>query len=248
MSIPALNLDRAENVVFGLCRVGAAAALLLIVYCLATMAQLMLLGAQPSSAAEAFHLLQSNRIVGLLRLDLPSVLALPLYYLLFLALSVVLWPVDGVKAIVSGLSVFAGVTLALATPMALSMVPLSAKYAEANTDAARNQFLAAGEVILATDMWHGTGALVGGLLMQSGAVLICIAMLRSTIFSPLTGWLGLVMHGLDLAHIIFAPFLPAVGAVLLVIAGPLYPIWFFLVGRSLLRTARRAPNPSLEIH
>jgi hypothetical protein len=230
-----MKQDEVGSIISGLCRAGRVAALVLLVYCLATILQLMLLGGQPSSAAEAFDLLQTNRIVGLLRLDLPTVLVLPFYYLLFLALAAVLWPVDAVKTIVSALFVFAGVTLALATPMALSMIPLSTKYASATTDEARNQFLAAGEAILATDMWHGTGALIGGLLTQSGAVLISLVMLRSSAFSQMTGWLGLVMHGLDLAHIIVGLFLPTVGAALLAVAGPLYPIWFFLVGRSLLQ-------------
>jgi hypothetical protein len=178
--------------------------------------------------------------VGLLRLDLPTVLALPLYYPLFLALSAVLWFADEVKAIVSAVLAFVGVTLTLATPMALSMVPLSQKYAAATTDAARSQLLAAGEAILATDMWHGTGALVGGVLTETGALLICAAMLRSNRFSRFTAWLGLGMHGLDLLHIVVAMFAPAAGTVLMAIAGPLYPIWLWLVGRSLFRLARSA--------
>lgn len=238
MFSPAMYENRAEPVIRGLCRIGGAFAFFLIVYCLATMVQLMILGGQPSSAAAAFDLLQSNRIVGLLRLDLPTVFALPLYYPLFLALSIALWRVDGVKAILSGLFVFAGVTLVLATPMGLSMVPLSEKYAAASTDAARSQFLAAGEAILASDIWHGTGALVGGILTQAGAALICIPMLKSAAFSRLTGWLGLVLHGLDLAHIVFGLFMPAVGTILMAVAGPLYPVWFFLVGRSLRQLAR----------
>ena len=46
-----------------------------------------------------------------------------------------------------------------------------------------------------------------------------------------------MMHGLDLAHIVSGLFLPASGVVLMAIAGPLYPIWFFLVGRRLLQLA-----------
>jgi len=238
MSGPAQDLARIEKATRSLCRAGAVVAFVLIVYCLATMVQMIVLGGQPSSAAEAFLLLRSHPLRGLLRLDLLTVFALPLYYLLFLALSMALWPVDGVKAVVSALFVFTGVTLTLATPMALSMLPLSGKYAAATTDAARSQFLAAGEAILATDMWHGTGAFVGGLLVQTGAVLICLAMLKSAAFGKLTGWLGVVMFGLDLVHIAAGLFLPAVGAALLMVAGPLYPIWFFLAGRSLWRVAR----------
>ncbi len=242
MPTPAMAQDRSENVILGLCRIGAVAAFVLLIYCVEMVVQITFLGGQPSSAAEAFHLLQTNRIVGLLRLDLPTVVALPFYYFLFLAFSAVLWRIDAVKSIISALLVFAGVTLVLATPMGLSMVSLSAKYAAATTEAARNQFLAAGEVILASDMWHGTGAYVGGLMVQWGAVLICMAMVRSTLFGKVTSWLGVAVHGIDLLHLILGIDLPKVGGILMAVAGPLYPVWFFLVGRDLLRIGRKGPN------
>jgi len=221
----------------GLCWTGGIAAMILIVYSLATIVQLIFLGGQPATAAEAFSLLQSNKIVGLLRLDLPTVVVMPLYYLLFLGLFAALRRLDRANATLSTALVFVGVTLLLATPTALSMVSLSQKYAAATTEATRAQLLAAGEAILATDIWHGTGAIMGGILVQSGAVLISVVMLRSSVFGKTTAYLGIVMHGLDLAHIVFGVFLPLSGVVLMAIAGPLYPIWLFLVGRRLLQLA-----------
>jgi hypothetical protein len=90
---------------------------------------------------------------------------------------------------------------------------------------------------VAADLWHGTGAILGGVLLQCGAVLICVVMLRGGVFSKATAWLGIVMHGLDLAHIVCGLLLPVSGVVLMAIAGPLYPIWLFLVGRRLLKLA-----------
>jgi hypothetical protein len=208
------------------------------VYCVATMVQLAVLGGQPATAAEAFDLLQQNRVVGLLRLDLPTVLALPLYYLVFLGLYVALRREESAHAALATLLAFVGVTLALATPMGLSMLPLSDKYAAATSEATRNQLLAAGEAILATDMWHSTAAFVGGLLLQGGAVLASVVMLRTRVFSRTTGWVGLLTHGLDLGHVALAPFLPGAGVVLMMVAGPLYLIWFPLVGRRLLQLGR----------
>ena len=224
----------------GLCRTGGIAALILLVYSLATIVQLIVLGGQPATAAEAFRLLQSNRIVGLLRLDLPTVFALPLYYFLFLGLFAALRRTDRANAILSTALAFVGVTLLLATPTALSMMSLSQRYAAATAEPTRTQLLAAGEAILATDIWHGTGAILGGILMQSGAVLISVVMLRSRVFGRPTAYLGVVMHGLDLAHIVSGIFLPVAGTVLMAIAGPLYPIWLFLVGRRLLQLGRDA--------
>ncbi|HMD76814.1 MAG TPA: hypothetical protein VKG86_05510 [Terracidiphilus sp.] len=221
----------------GLCRMGGSAAYILIVYSLATIVQMVVLGGQPTTAAEAFTLLQHNKALGLLRLDLPTIVVMPLYYLLFLGLFAALRRSNLANALLATALAFVGVTLLLATPTALSMLPLSGRFAAATTDAARAQLLAAGEAIMASDIWHGTGAILGGILLQCGAVLICCVMLRGGVFGKATAWLGIVMHSLDLAHIIGGQFLPVSGVVLMAIAGPLYPIWLFLVGRRLLQLA-----------
>jgi hypothetical protein len=232
----------------GLCRAGGVAALILIVYSLATMIQIVLLGGQPHSAAEAFSLLQDHKAIGLLRLDLPTMLILPVYYLLFLGLFAALHLDQHSDALLATCLGFAGVTLVLATPTPLSMLTLSDKYAAATTDAARNQLLSAGEAILAGDMWHATGSTIGGILTQCGAVLICIVMLRGNIFGKPTGYMGIVIHGFDLAHILIGIPLPAVGVFFMALAGPLYPVWFFLVGRRLLQIASGASvHPPPEV-
>lgn len=223
-----------------LCKAGGLAAYALIAYSLITIVQIVVLGGQPTTAEQAFSLLQRSKVVGLLRLDLPTVFAMPLYYLLFLGFYAALRRSDRSRSILATSLACAGVTLVLATPTALSMLPLSQRYAAATTDAARSQLLAAGETILATDIWHGTGAILGGILLQGGAVLICVVMLRSKVFGTKTAWLGIVMHGLDLAHIVFGLFLPVAGVVLMSIAGPLYPVWLFLVGRRLLQLGRES--------
>jgi len=222
-----------------LCRIGGIAAFLLIIYSLATMVQMVVLGGQPASADQAFDLLQHHRAVGLLRLDLPTIAVLPLYYLLFLGLYAALRQTNHAQALLSMVLVFAGLTLVLATPTALSMIPLSDKYAAATSDAARTQLLATGEAIMAADIWHSTAAILGGVLLQCGAVLICVVMLRGSVFGKATAWLGIVMHALDGAHIVGGLFLPVSGIILMAIAGPLYPIWLFLVGRRLLQLAAR---------
>ncbi len=235
------SLDRSHGNLDLLCRIGGVASLILVFYSLATMVQIVVLGGPPTSAALAFDLLQHHRLIGLLRLDLPTVLVMPLYYLLFLGLFVALRNSDRANALISTLLAFVGVTLVLATPTALSLIPLSDKFAAATDDAARNQLLAAGEALLATDIWHAASAIVGAVFLQSGAVLISVVMLRGEVFSKATGWIGVVMHGFDLAHIIAGLFLPIAGVVLMAIAGPLYPVWLVMVGLRLLRLARSKP-------
>jgi hypothetical protein len=221
-----------------LCRTGGVAAWLLMVYSLVTMVQLLVLGGQPATAAEAFSLIQQNRIVALLRLDLPTVLALPLYYLVFLGLFAALHRDDLPDTTLATALAFVGVTLLLATPMGLSMVPLSDRYAAAASEEARSQLLGAGEAIMAADMWHATGAFVGSILLQGGAVLVSLAMLRTRVFGKTTAYVGLVTHGLDLLHAVTIPFMPRVGFLLMAVAGPLYVVWFPLIGRRLIALSR----------
>jgi len=235
--------ESAASDLCGWCRTGGIVAWILLAYSLATMVQLVVLGGQPATAAEALGLLHSNRILGLLRLDLPTVAAMPLYYLLFLGLYAALRRSDRANVTLSLALVFAGVTLLLATPTALSMIPLSEKYAVAATEATRGQILAAGEAVLATDIWHGTGAIIGGILVQAGAVLISTIMLRNNVFSKMTAYVGILTHGLDLAHVLSGVFLPAAGFMLMAIAGPLYLVWFPLVGRRLLQLAAEGRVP-----
>ena len=128
-----------------LCRIGGIAAFVLIVYSLLTIVQLIVLGGPPATAAEAFRLLQGNRIVGLLRLDLPTIVAMPLYYFVFLGLFAALKRTDVANAILSTALAFVGVTLLLATPTALSMISLSQEVCgRHHRERHELQFLAAG--------------------------------------------------------------------------------------------------------
>lgn len=230
----------------GLCRWGGFAAFALILYTLGTLVQVAVIGmGTPPDAAGIFTMLHDHKVEGLLRLDLPTILAIPLYYLLFLGLFAALRRVDLSNTILSTSLAIAGTTLVLATPTALPMLRLSELYFAAGTDALKAQYVAAGEAVMAVNIWHNTGAVIGAALLQIGAVLICYVMLQGTVFSKGTAWLGLIMHGLDLLHILFGQLAPTAAVVLMAIAGVMYPFWFFLVGRRLLQLASKtASEPS----
>jgi hypothetical protein len=196
---------------------------------------MMILGGPPSTVQETFAMLQSDRVLGLLRLDLLTVLFIPLYFLIFLGIFLALDGKKSARSIMALLSVFIGVILFLATPSALSLMHLSDKYATAAGEIEQNQLLAAGEAVLASDMWHGTGAVLGGALIQIGALAFSFLMLPGKVFSKFTAYVGIITHGLDLAHFVFLFLAPTVGVALLVIAGTLYLLWFPLIGVRLLR-------------
>jgi hypothetical protein len=219
-------------------KICGAAALTLLVYSLVTMLILVFIGGQPETAQESFNMLQENRLVGLLRLDILAVLIMPLYYPLFSGLYTILKKTHLPYAAVATLFVFAGLTLFLATPSVFSWLALSDKFAAAVSEQQKTLLLAAGEAILASDMWHGSGPMIGGILMQTGALLISVIMLRSTNFAKSTAYVGIVTHGLDLAHILVGFFSVTGGIILMAIAGPLYLVWFPLLARDFFKIRR----------
>jgi hypothetical protein len=221
-----------------LCLAGGVGALVSLLASLATMAVLFTVGGPPETAEGTFSLLQDHRVVGLLRLELLSLFNVGAYYLTFFGLYAALRRTDAALSAFSTLLVFAGVTLFLASHPLSSMLGLSDRWAAAATEAESHRLLAAGEAILAADMWHSTGAAFGGFIVEVGAILISLVMLRSTVFSRVTAWVGLVTHGLDLTQIVLGLFIPVVKVPIMVVAGPLYLVWFFLIGRRLLQLGR----------
>lgn len=216
-------------------QMGGVACIILIAYSLITMLIMVFIGAPPETIEECFSILKENRLYGLLRLDILTVFVMPLYYLLFYSIYLALKDANKEILSISTILVFAGLTLFLATPSVFSYLYLSDEYAKATIETEKNQLIAAGQAMLASDMWHGTGAKIGGILMQLGALIISMLMLKSKVFNKLTAITGIVTHGLDLAHIIIGFFLPTVGIILMTIAGPLYLLWFPLIGIRLFR-------------
>jgi hypothetical protein len=220
-------------------KISAWVAWILLAYSLVTMFIMFVLGTPPTTAAEIFKMLEENRLVGLLRLDLLTVLVyMPLFYLLLLGLYVALKKTHSVSAAIVMLLGCAGVTLFLATPSVFSWLALSDKFAAATGEAQKTLLLAAGEAILVSDMWHGTGAIIGAILIQTSTTLISIAMLSSNAFRKSTAYVGVATHSLDLARLLLGFFLPSVGFGLMAIAGTLYLVWFPLLAWDFFRLGR----------
>jgi hypothetical protein len=127
------------------------------------------------------------------------------------------------------------VTPFLSAPSVTPLLHLSQQYSAAANKERKAMLLATGEAAIASDMWHGSGAIIGGILLQAGCIWISAVMLDGRVFSKTTACIGLVMHGLDLAHGLLALAIPSAGAIIMMLAGPLYLIWFPLIARRLFR-------------
>ncbi len=221
-----------------LCKIGGIATTIQLICVMSTMIVLFTLGGEPGTVEEYFTVLQNDRLIGLLRMDLGSIINVALYPLTFLGLYATLRKAKEAHAVLAVTICMAGVVLWLGSHSAFSILSLSDQYAAATTEAQKAQLFAAGQAIIASDMWHSTGALVAGIFMQSGLVVFSIIMLPGNIFSKATAIVGVVTHGLDLLHVVISIFTPEVSFLLMWIAGPLYPIWFVMIARNLFHLSK----------
>lgn len=101
-------------------KLAAWSAILLFVYSLLTLFVVALIGPPPDTIQECFNMLRENTWRGLLRLDVLTIFAMPLYYVFFLGLYYALRQVNFAMAVVSVSIIFVGVTLFLAAPSVFS--------------------------------------------------------------------------------------------------------------------------------
>lgn len=217
---------------------GAIAALLQLASILAYSIALGVLGPKPASAEEYFAVYRASRLESVLRGDILLLVLIGLYSISFPALYVALRRINPVYTALAAVFTLIAVTLSFANESTFSLLHLGEKYISATSESQRAQLLAAGEAVIATDMWNGTSAYMTGILLQGAGVMISIIMLSSQDFSKATAYAGLLGNGFDLVQHILHPFAPSVSAFITMFMGIFYFIWFPMLARDLLRLAR----------
>jgi len=221
-----------------MCVVGGITALAQVACAFVTMIVAFGVGGEPESAGQFFDWMARDRFTAVLRLDFASLVSMVFYYFTIFGVYAALRRVNGAFILAAMMFSFIGITLWLSSHSALSLLNLSNQYAGTADPELKTRFLTAGDTILASNMWHSSGAFVGGCLLQLSALGISIMMLTTNVFGKLVAVIGVVTHGLDLVHIVVGPFLPTVSAALLAVAGTLYLPWFVLLGLRLLKIGR----------
>ena len=134
---------------------------------------------------------------------------------------------------------FVGIAVYFASNQAFSMLSLSDQYAAATTDAQRSLFLSAGEALLAINnpgaIYQGTGIYVSWFLIPLAGLIISIVMLRSSVFSKATAYVGILANGFRLSHFIALAFAPALIAFPTSISAPFRVTWLVLIALGLFR-------------
>jgi hypothetical protein len=230
-----------------LCKIGGVAALIATVLFIGDIVILVTGNAMLGSANSWFTLMQNDRVAGLLQLFFTDLVGVALMYPIFFALYAALRRTNEVYAAFATGLAFVGIAIVLATNINYSLLYLNDQYAAATTAAQRSQIVTAGESFVV--VLNGTGPLMGGLLIESAFVIVSISMLRGRVFSNRIAYLGLVVHGLDVARsvawLVLVPIFgvalaTTVGTILLTIGGTLQLIWYPLVGRRLIQLGRDA--------
>jgi hypothetical protein len=226
--------------------VGAVAALLAALGALADVGIGMATGgsvsAPPHEAAGRFAEILANPALGLYNLDLLNLVTTLIMMPAIYACWVVLKREGPAAGLALSLAVI-GAAVFVANNPALPMLGLSAGYSSA--DPARQAFLAAaGEAILARGGHGSPGALPGFLLATAASLVLSGEMLRTRVFSRVTGLLGLAGNLLLGAYLILVTFLPKVRDMALAFAAPgglLAIAWMFLIALRLARLSAAAP-------
>ena len=194
----------------------------------------------PVSAFDWFALLQANRFLGLLMLDLFDIVNYMLVGLIFLALYGALRRANKVAMTIATAFALVGVAVSLASNQAFAMLTLSDQAAAASTDAMQAQFLAAGEALLANH--NPSGIHLGLFLVALAGLIASVVMLRSRVFGKATAIVGLVANSLVLAYYVALPLVPAIAFLFPAASAPFRLLWYILIALRLFQLGRGAPE------
>jgi hypothetical protein len=187
------------------------------------------------TVSDWFTLFQTNRLVGLIDLDLllvaDNVLLVPIWLALYVALR---RAGESIMAIATALGMI-GIVLFIASNPAVEMLTLSDHYAAATTDAQRASFLAAGQAVLAS--WQGTAFHVGYIVSSVAGIAIPAVMLRRTIFSKAIAYLGILANAIGLGL-----YLPGIGLFLAVFSVVFLEFWYILLARRFFQLGQGTVN------
>jgi hypothetical protein len=229
------NAETEDSAWKSLYKVSASAALIMVVVFFPIQIIAFSMAPIPTTAVDWFTLLRNNRLLGLLDLDLLYVADQALLIPIFLTLYVALRRAN--KAYMALATIFGilGATVYFATNNAVSMLYLSDQYAVATTDAQRSLFLAAGETTIAVSL--GTAWYVFNVLASVALLIVSVVMLRSTVFSKATAYVGILGSIFGLAF-----FVPTAGIFFLLISAFALQIWFVLIAQRLFQIGQTVSN------
>jgi hypothetical protein len=230
----AYRAETKESAWTPLYRIGAVAALIVVSFYVIQII-VFVVSPPPNTVISYFTLLHRNALLGLLDLDLLSIVDYALFVPLFLALYIALRRVSPSFMVIATALSLIGIATYFASNTAFEMLSLSNQYAAATTDAQRSLLVASGQAMLA--IYQGTAFYVSYVLLAVAPLIISVVMLRSNIFGKVTAVVGIVANTLALGL-----FVPAIGVFLSLISVVALLIWYVLIAIKLFMLAQSASH------
>ena len=221
-----------DSVWKSLFKVGAVAALTVFVL-MSIQILVFIVWPPPNTVIGWFNLFQTNKLVGLLDMDLLLIVDYALLGLVFLALWAALKRFNQSFMAIALILELVGITTYFASTVAFEMLSLSNQYAFTITDMERSVLLAAGQVMLA--IWQGTAFNISYILSAIALLVVSVIMVRSSIFSKVTAYMGILA-----SLLMFVP--PTVGSIgifLSLISLIPTAIWLILIARKFFQLGQR---------
>lgn len=209
-----------------LLRVSIGSLILQLLSILAGAAVMILWGIQADNAVSFFATMQENKWIGFLMDDIFSVSLVVLYVFTFLGIIYFLARKHFTISLVGVVMIFIAAILCISAHSGFSMLYLGEKYWATSDPVLRQQLLAAGDAVIARNLWNSTSGFFTGFFLQGGGFLVSLVMLRSPQFGKVTAISGLIANGLDLGQHLLGYFRFPVPDLILIIAGPIYIFWF----------------------
>ncbi len=181
--------------------------------------------------------LHTNRLSGLIALDALTVPIILLNMVPLLALYAALRHINESYALIALVFGLISCVLAFVMRPIAEMFYLSSQYAAATTEAARNQYLAAGEALSA--LFNGTAWILYFISFSVELLITSVLMLRIKAFSRITAYLGIFLtSGLLSVLAVIVPSLAALATMINLLTTLIWAIWNVLVARTLFQLAR----------
>jgi hypothetical protein len=180
---------------------------------------------------EILSFLQTDRLGGLISLDIFLFVGNLFSLMLFLAFYVSLKEVNESYALIAVALGLIGLVLLIPSRPISELFTLSRLYSAAASEADKARYLAASETFLA--LFNGTNWFMNTLLGGISLLINSLLMLRSTRYSKVTAYVGIFTNA-----VVCGFFLPGIGIFLLFLSLPGYMVWYFLLARRFFQLAR----------
>lgn len=184
-----------------------------------------------TSIEAIFAILQSDRLGGLISLDIAMLLIAPINILMFLAIySALKRENEQVSLIALVVALIAVVLVIICRPL-VELTVLSDHYAAATNPTEKLRYLAAGEVLRSS--LDGTAWMMQTFFFMFAGLINCLLMLNSSYFRKVTAWLGIFNSVIGLGF-----FLPGIGLLFLFLNTIGSVPWCFLLARDFFQLAK----------